>query len=85
MTLLVVIEDRPMGNTPIMGHSFHFRDLGKASDLVERPKECVNRRSSPYRGAQFPVIYQYPFQWLVNTLVFSVIKFQRCGIFQCLF
>ena len=29
MTLLVVIEDRPMGNTAIMGHSFHSEILGK--------------------------------------------------------
>ena len=29
---------------------------GKASDEVERPKECVNRWSSPYRGAQSPFI-----------------------------
>ena len=43
----------------MMGHSIPlFRDLEKASDLVERPKECVNRLSSPYRGAQSPVIYQ---------------------------
>ena len=34
---------KPIGDTPIMVHSFPlFRDLGKASDLVERPKECVN-------------------------------------------
>ena len=66
-----------------MGHSFPlFRDLEKASDLVERPKECVNRLSSPYRGAQSPVIYQFASHCLGNTLVFSVIKFQMCGNFS---
>ena len=66
-----------------MGHSIPlFRDFGKASDLVERPKECVNRLSSPYRGAQSPIIYQYVGHWLGNTLVLSVIKFQMCGNFS---
>ena len=65
-----------------MGHSFPlFRDLEKASDLVERPKECVYRLSSPYRGAQSPVIYQCAGHCLGNTLVFSVVKFQICGNF----
>ena len=64
------------------GQITHF----SASDLVERPKECVNRWSSQYRGAQSPVIYQCTCQWFGNTLVFSVIKFQVCGNFvQCLF
>ena len=54
---------------------------GKASDQVERPKECVNRWSSPYRGAQSPFIYYCAYQWLGNTLVFSAIKFQMCGKF----
>ena len=73
---------KPIGNTPIMEYSFPlFRDLEKASDLVDRPKECVNRLYSPHRGAQSPVIYQCAGHWLGNTLVFSVIKFQICGNF----
>ena len=50
---------KPIGDSPIMVHSFPlFRDLGKASDLVERPKECVNRLYSPHTRAQSPIIYQ---------------------------
>ena len=66
-----------------MGHSFPlFRDLEKASDLMERPKECANRLYYPYRGAQFPVIYQCAGHWFGNTLVFSVVKFQIYGNFS---
>ena len=73
---------KPIGNTPIFRHSISlFRDFEKASDLAERPKECVNRLSSPYRGAQSPVIYQCACQWFGNTLLLSVIKFQMCGNF----
>ena len=34
----------------------HVPVFGEASDLVERPKEWVNRWSYPYKGAQSPVI-----------------------------
>ena len=57
-----------------MGHSIPlFREFGKASDVVERPKECVNRSSS-YRGAQSPVIYQFAGHWLGNTLIFYCVN-----------
>ena len=64
----------------------HVPVFGEASDLVERPKEWVNRWSYPYKGAQSPVITNAPVHgWLGNTLVFSAIKFQGVGIFQCIF
>ena len=67
---------KPIGNIPVIGHSIPpFRDFRKESDLVEKLKECANRWSSPYRGAQSPVIYQCACQWLGNTLVFSVWEF----------
>ena len=60
--------------------------FGEASDLVERPKEWVNRWSYLYKGAQSPVITNAPVHgWLGITLVFSAIKFQGVGIFQCIF
>ena len=37
-----------------------FIFLGEASDLVERPKEWVDRWSYPYKGAQSPVITNAP-------------------------
>ena len=37
--------------SPIVRHSGSlFRDLEKATDLFERPKDCVSRLSCPCRG-----------------------------------
>ena len=78
---ILVVPENPL-EISIMGHSFPLvRDLEKASDLVERPKECVNMLNSPCRGAQSPIIYQCAGHWLGNTFVFSLIKFQICGNF----
>ena len=93
ITVIICICTVPMARSHILvvpenpleipqSWDIQFRDLEKVSDLVERSKECVNRLSSPYRGAQSPVIYQFAGHCLGNTLVFSIIKFQMCGIFQ---
>ena len=42
------------------GNCKNFIVFGEASDLVERPKEWVNRWSYPYKGAQSPVITNAP-------------------------
>ena len=47
---LLVVPESPLGI------SNHVSCFSEASDLVERPKEWVNRWSYPYKVAQFPVI-----------------------------
>ena len=51
---LLVVPENPL---EIPNHAPVF---GKASDLVGRPNEWVNRWSYPHRGAQSPVITNAP-------------------------
>ena len=53
-----VISENPLEISPIVGHSNPMlRDFEEACELVERPKHCLSRLSSPYRGTQFTTVH----------------------------
>ena len=66
--VISVVFENPLEIAPITEHSNPlFRDFVKVSDLVERPKKCVDRLSSSCRGTQSPVINRCVCQGLGST------------------
>ena len=63
-----MVSENPLEISPIFLHSNTMpRDLEKASELVERPKQYVGRLSSPCRGPQFTSAHRCVHQGLGST------------------